>query len=143
EIGITCRQNTARHRREMRYKCGAQPGLNGMASRQRCCLKFLRNLRQVTMPVEVVGTDVFIGLGIVRAWRGAASRAADARLRVYNHVRFNDACSQGRKQGKNCSGGIAPWIGDKRGVLYALAVALTQSIDGAPVQRRRGRLMRV
>src|SRR5881396_3399058 len=85
----------------------------------------------MAMSVETVRANILIGLSIVRAKGEATPSSANTRLRIYNHIRFNDACSQDRKQSKNSSSGIATRIRDQRGPLDTLAVPLTQSIDRA------------
>src|SRR5258706_15665413 len=108
-----------------------------------CCLKFLGDLRQVTMTIDAVSAHIFIGLGIMGTQSQAAPGPTYTRFRVDNSGRRDDASRQGRHETKNCSRGMAARVGNQICSGDPLTIALAQAIDGGFEQGRRGIVMLV
>src|SRR5258708_6704138 len=92
QISVTRRQDATRHGYEMRNKRQTQPATHRMTTSQGCFLKFLDNLRQMSMTGNTVGTYILINLSIVRRESETTASTTDARFRINNHTRFDDTC---------------------------------------------------
>ena len=109
-----------------------------MSSRQCRRLKFLRNLRQVSMSCQTIGTYILIDFSIVRTQRQTPSRTTHTRLSINNHIRSNHASSQCRHETKYSRCSLTSRISNQCGSLNTLSVPFAQPIHSRLQQSRCG-----
>src|SRR4051794_37789426 len=94
------------------------------------CLKFLGDLRQMTMTTNAVSAHIFVDLGVMGTQSQAAPGPTYTPFRVDNSRRRDDTSRQGRHETKNCCRGMAARIGNQLCSRDPLTIALAQTIDG-------------